>query len=171
MRTDKGWRLDCKRYVMSVMSIHWFDGYRWMLQDEAETVYCRGINSPATQGGEDTAISAVLTFCGGTVVSLTESFSSFTRQRGCTLDCEKGGLVLNQSGLTEIRSGADPIEHKNPLDRPDGSFILLEDLWKASQEGREPETSVSDNINNIRILEAAYRSWNEERVVRLEELQ
>ena len=171
LRTDRGWRVEQKRYVMSVMSIHWIDGYRWMLQDEAETVYCRGINSPATPGGEDTAISMVITFRGGTVVSLTESFSSFTRGRGCTLDCEKGGLVIDQSCLTVVRPGQDSVEHKNSYDRPDGCFILLRDLYQAAQENREPETSVSDNIENIRILEAAYTSWKEDRVVRVEEIQ
>ncbi|MBM4149595.1 MAG: Gfo/Idh/MocA family oxidoreductase [Lentisphaerae bacterium] len=34
MRRDAGWRLDRRRYVMSVMSIHWFDGYRFLLHDE-----------------------------------------------------------------------------------------------------------------------------------------
>ncbi len=171
LRTDVGWRLERERYVMTVMSIHWIDGYRWMLQDEAESVYCQGINSPATQGREDTAISMVITFKSGTVVSLTESFSSFNRERGCTLDCEKGSLVIEQGGLKVLQPGSDPVEHRNPYDRPDGCFILLKDLYEAAQENREPETSVSDNIENIRILEAAYTSWKENRVVLVEEIQ
>jgi predicted dehydrogenase len=171
LRTDVGWRLEQKRYVMSIMSIHWIDGYRWMLQDEAETVYCRAINSPATAGGEDTAISMVIAFRGGTIVSLNESFSSFARGRGCTLDCEKGALQLDPSSVTVYRPDADPVVHENPYDRAEGCFVLLKDLYQAAQEGREPETSVSDNIENIRILEAAYTSWKENPVVRVQEIR
>jgi predicted dehydrogenase len=64
LRYDVGWRLDRKRYIMAVMSIHWVDGYRLLFQKEPETVYCRNVNSPATPGGEDTAVSMVLEFPG-----------------------------------------------------------------------------------------------------------
>ena len=76
LRHDAGWRLDCDRYVMAVMSVHWFDGYRYMLREEPESVYCRTINSPATEGKDDTATSAILQFPSGCVVSLSESFST-----------------------------------------------------------------------------------------------
>ena len=60
LRRDRGWRLERRRYVMAVMSIHWFDGYRYLLGKEPERVYCQGVNSPATDGGEDTAVSVTL---------------------------------------------------------------------------------------------------------------
>jgi predicted dehydrogenase len=171
LRRDKGWRLDRKRYVMTVMSVHWFDAYRYMLDDEAETVYCRAVNSPATPGGDDTAVSAVLTFRSGAMVSFSESFSSFAKPKACTVDCERGGLVISQKAVREIRPDGDPIEHENLLDRADGSFALLDDLLRAAAEGGEPEASASDNLGTMRILEAAYRSIAEGRVVQLEEIQ
>jgi len=170
MRHDIGWRLDRKRYVMAVMSIHWFDGYRYLLRDEPETVYCRGLNSPATAGGEDTAVSVVLQFSRGTVVSLSESFSSFTRQNACTLDCESGGLVMDYEKAVEVRSNGARVEHENPFDKAGATYYLLDDLMLAVQDGRAPETSAADNLKSMRIMEAAYRSLAENRVVGVEEI-
>ena len=171
LRNDAGWRLDRHRYVMSVMSIHWFDGYRYILGEEPETVYCRTVNSPATKGGDDTATSLILTFGSGTVVSLSESFSSFTQQNSCILDCEKGTLDIRLLDLTEIHQDGRKIEHKNPFDKPEATYYLLDDLINAVAEARQPETSASDNIKSMRILEAAYCSMRENRVVEIKEIK
>jgi len=171
LRRDKGWRLERKRYVMTVMSIHWFDGYRFMLGEEAETVYCRAINSPATPGGDDTAVAVTLTFRGGAMACLWESFSSFTKPKVCAVDCERGGLVMTQKGIEEIGSDGQTREYPNPLDRSDGAFYLLDDLVRSAEEERQPEASASDNLHTMRVLEAAYRSIEEGRVVRTEEIQ
>jgi predicted dehydrogenase len=171
LRRDQGWRLERDRYVMSVMSIHWFDGYRYLLREEPRSVYCCGVNSPATPGGEDTAVSVILTFPSGTVVCLSESFSSFSRQNGCSLDCESGGLLMGYDTLTEVRQNGERIEHKNPFDKAEATYYLLDDLMKSVEEERQPETSAADNLNSMRILEGAYRSFKENRVVRLEEIQ
>lgn len=171
LRRDAGWRLDRKRYVMAVMSIHWFDGYRFMLRDEAASVYCRAVNSPATDGGEDTAVSVVIQFSKGTVVSLSESFSSFARPSCCGLDCERGGLIMQYDKLKEVRADGQSVEHANPHDKPEATYYVLDDLLKAVEEEREPETSATDNLGSVRIMEAAYRSLSESRVVSLEEIR
>ncbi|MHC4503354.1 MAG: Gfo/Idh/MocA family protein [Planctomycetota bacterium] len=170
LRRDRGWRLERSRYVMAVMSIHWFDGYRFLLGDEPETVYCRGVNSPATEGGDDTAVSVVLEFRKGTVVSLSESFSSFARESVCSLDCESGGLVMDYRSLTEVRADGERIEHVNPFDKAEATWYLLDNLLKAAKESAEPETSAADNLKSMRVLEGAYRSMKEGRVVRVEEI-
>ena len=171
IRRDKGWRLQRKRYVMAVMSIHWFDGYRYLLQDEPIDVYCRRIKSPAIDGGEDTAGSLILHFRKGTIVNLSESFSSFTSPKSCSLDCEVGGLRLDFESLEEIRSDGQSIEHTNPFKAPEPTYWLLNDLIESIESAREPETSASDNIKSIRILEAAYRSAEENHHVNIEEIQ
>lgn len=170
LRRDKGWRLQRSRYVMAVMSIHWFDGYRYLLRDEPETVCCRGVNSPAIEGGDDTAISVILQFRQGTIVSLSESFSSFAKQSVCSLDCEAGGLVLDYESLTEIRPDGERVGHRNLFDKAEATWYLLDDLMKAVEEQRAPETSAADNLKSMRILEGAYRSMEENRVIRLEEI-
>ena len=170
LRRDRGWRLERSRYVMAVMSIHWFDGYRFLLGDEPETVYCRGVNSPATEGGDDTAVSVVLEFGEGPVVSLSESFSSFARESLCSLDCEAGGLVMDYPLLTEVRGDGERIEHANPFDKAEATWFGLDDLLRAVEEGRASEASAADNLKSMRVLEGAYRSMKEGRVVRLEEI-
>ncbi len=169
-RRDKGWRLDRKRYVLAVMSIHWFDGYRYLLGDEPEQVYCQSVNSPVTSGGEDTAVSVILRFRNGAVVTLSESFSSFSDLASCSLDCENGGLQLGFDCMTEVRAGGQTIEHKNPYDISEASYWLLNDLTEAAANGHEPETSATDNLKSIRIMEAAYLSAEENRPVSMEEI-
>jgi predicted dehydrogenase len=171
LRHDTGWRLERERYVMAVISIHWFDGYRFLLGDEADSVYCRAVNSPATDGGADTAVSVVIQFRGGAVASLSESFSSYAKQATCSLDCERGALVMNYEAVTEMRPGGEAIEHGNPFDKAEATYWLLDDLMRAVEEGGEPETSAGDNVGSMRILEAAYRSAAEGRAVRLDEVQ
>jgi predicted dehydrogenase len=156
---------------MAVMSIHWFDGYRFLLRDEPETVYCRALNSPATEGGEDTAISAITQFKTGTVVSLDESFSSFTRPFSTTLDCEDGGLVMEYGKMTEVRSSGERIEHNNPYDKAEATYFVLDDLLSAVEDNREPETSVFDNLNSMRYMEAAYQSMETGKVIRVEDIK
>lgn len=173
MRRDVGWRLERKRYVMSVMSIHWFDGYRFMLDDEPEAIYVRGLNSPATPGGEDTAVSMVLEFGKGAVVSLSESFSSFTCTWDGTLycDCERGGLIMGYGKMESVDAEKQKREYSNPYDKAQATYYVLDDLLSAVEEGRAPETSVQDNLKSLRVMEAAYKSLSEGRVVRIEEIQ
>ena len=170
LRRDRGWRLERRRYVMAVMSIHWFDGYRYLLDDEPETVYCRAVDSPATPGGADTAVSVTLEFGRGAVVSLSESFSSFARPSVCSLDCAAGGLVMGYDRLVEVWPDGERVEHRNPFDKAEATYVLLDDLLRAADEGRAPETAAADNLRSMQILEAAYRSLAEDRPVRVEEI-
>ena len=170
-RRDKGWRLDRGRYVMAIMSIHWFDGYRYMLQEEPVSVYCRGVNSPATPGGDDTAISALLQFRKGGIACLSESLSSFSRFQACSLDCAFGRLVVDYDKLTKIVPDEEPMEIANTFDKAEATWYLLDDLLSAAEQSREPETSATDNLNSMRIMEAAYRSLVEDRAVYLEEIR
>ena len=170
LRRDRGWRLERSRYVMSVMSIHWFDGYRFMLDDEVDHVYCEYLNSPATPGGDDTAVSLLLRFRSGALVCLSDSFSSYTKQNFCALDCERGGLIMDYAALSEIREDGTAVEHANPYDKAEATWCVLADLLDAVEQGREPETSAADNLHTMRVLEAAYRSITENRVIPIEEI-
>lgn len=169
-RSDKGWRLTRHRYVMAVMSIHWFDGYRLLFGEEPETVYCRGLASPLSEGRDETALSATLTFPGGGIACLSESFSSLCGTDAASLDCEKKTIQLNYDNAKVYGPNNEVREVKNTLNNYSSSWYLLNELLTAHDEKREPETSVHDNLNTLRIMEAAYRSMNEKREVRLEEI-
>ena len=45
------------------------------------------------------------------------------------------------------------------------------ELFKAIETGEEPSISGRDNLDTLRLVEAAYRSADERRTVRLEEVQ
>ena len=47
---DRGWRTEHDRRVMAIMSIHWLDGYRWMLSDLPEAIYCQTSKSQLIHG-------------------------------------------------------------------------------------------------------------------------
>lgn len=169
-RSDKGWRLSRHRYVMAVMSIHWFDGYRLLFGEEPDTVYCRGLASPLSEGRDETAISATLTFPGGGIACLSESFSSLWGTDSASLDCEKKTLQLNYDNLKVHGLDKECREVKNPFNNYTSSWFLLNELLTAHEEKREPETSVNDNLKTLRIMEAAYRSMTEKRLVNMKEL-
>ncbi len=169
-RRDTGWRNDRKRCVMSVMSIHWFDGYRWMLGQAPTSVYCRGVNSPLVEGGEDTAVSVILEFPNGTVACLSESFSTLAPMHSCALDCEKGTLDLTMKRLRVHTARDECREIANPYDKPEATFFLLDDLMRCREEGIAPETSATDNLKSMAIMEAAYRSLHENRAVAIQEI-
>ena len=170
LRRDQGWRLSRDRYVMSIMSNHWFDGYRWILGEEPTSVYCCGVNSPATDGGKDTGISVVLRFPNGVVANLSESFSSYARSSCCSLDCEQGTLLMDYGKLQHYTSPSESTEILNPCDKADATYWVLADLLSAARDGREPETSASDNLKTMQIMEAAYKSLETGQPVELKEL-
>ena len=150
---------------MSVMSIHWVDGYRFMLQDEAVSVYARVL----TDGhGVDHAVSMVIQFKGGTVASLSESFDSYAKPSLCCLDGESGGLVLGYDKLTIVRPNQPAREVPNPMDKSAATYWVLDDLLRAIESKTAPETNAADNLKTMRMLEAAYQSMAEDRVVHLE---
>lgn len=170
LRRDVGWRLSRDRYVMSIMSNHWFDGYRWILGEEPTSVYCCGVNSPATDGGKDTGISVVLRFPSGVVANLSESFSSYARSSCCSLDCEQGTLLMDYGKLQHHTSPSESTEILNPCDKADATYVILADLLSAARDGREPETSASDNLKTMQIMEAAYKSLETGQPVELKEM-
>ena len=158
LRRDQGWRNTRSRYVMAIMTIHWLDGYRYLFGEEPSTVYCRGVNSPAVEGGADTGVSLILEFPSGVVVNLSESFSSFGGVNRVSLDCERGALVLDYQTLTVIDAEKNERKIANPFGFNESAVHWLLDLCDAVEQGRAPETSVQDNLSSMRILEAAYRS-------------
>jgi predicted dehydrogenase len=168
-RRDQGWRMERDRYVMSVMSIHWLDGYRYLFNEDPRSVYCSAAEFPDISA--DTAVSVTLDFPSGVLVSLNESFSSRQRYLHACLDCESGSLLLDYKGLVQIAGDGTREEIPNRYDKPEATVSLLLDLCEAAAENRQPLTSMEDNLRSMRLLEAAYRSLTEKRIVNLEEIQ
>jgi predicted dehydrogenase len=167
-RTDQGWRTTRSRYLMAIMSIHWFDGYRFMLDDEAESVYAQAV---CESGGADVSVSVIIRMRKGTVISLSESFRPCENQNFCQLDGTAGGILLGYQNIAVLSADrARRREVTNPYDKPEATFLPLSDLLAARASRRKPETCVEDNLGSMRILEAAYRSVEQGRAILTEEI-
>lgn len=163
-RQDKGWRMQSDRHALSVMGIHWFDGFRWMLNDEPATISCQARSSSAiNSAGETDAVINIL-FEQGTMVSYVQSFSSLVKRIETVVIGESGTLRLTYDGL-ELYTMSDPATPayvwENPsrgTNKPLATFVTLNQLLTAIEQGQEPPNGGRDNLNTVRMLDAAYES-------------
>ena len=160
---------------MAIMSIHWFDGYRWMLNDLPETVYCQTSKSALIQGRGETHTSVIIHFQSGCVATLTESFgTAFRATVPPILDCDTGSLEVTGAELRVYEVGKpQPIQTvpAGNMTMNQATYRCLADLLDAIEAGEEPPNSGRDNLKTMGLMEAAYRSAAEGRVVPWTELE
>lgn len=174
-RQDSGWRLEQTRHALSVMGIHWFDGFRWLLGDEARTVACATRSSSAITSKGETDAAIQLVFERGTVVSYAQSFSAPVQEIETVVIGERGALVLTYDDLSLYmpeRRGEVVERWENPLRgarKPEATFIDLDLLLAGIEQGTDPPNSGRDNLKTVALLDAAYRSAAEGRPVTLDE--
>ena len=172
-RQDSGWRTQCARHALSVMGVHWLDGFRWILGKEAATVFCQTTSSPAIDCVGDTDATVLITFPGGTTVSYEQSFSSQVRETDTVIIGEEGTLFLDHEHviLYTRTSGQTPAQQwdipKENTRKPEATYQALDQLLTALEQGLEPENSGRDNLNTIALLDAAYQSAETHRIVSL----
>jgi predicted dehydrogenase len=159
---------------MAIMTIHWFDGYRWMLNDLPETIYCQTSKSRLIQGQGETHTSLIIRFRSGCVASLTESFGSHRRTAiSPTLDCDAGSLEITGAELRVYEAGKPEPVRVIPATNASmetATYLCLADLLDAIEAEREPTNSGRDNLKSMAMMEGAYWSAKENRVVHWEEL-
>lgn len=164
LRDNDGWRGRSKRNVMSAMSIHWLDGYRYMLNDEPKWVRCHALDSPAVANRGDSAVTLTVGMQGGTLISLNESFSSFHPggwdNTYCQLDCERGGLTLGIDGSLLVARQGQGVERleRVAVDKAESNYRMLHQLLQAADAGGQAPTAPQDNLKSVRFMEAAYVS-------------
>ncbi|GAC1478404.1 MAG: Gfo/Idh/MocA family oxidoreductase [Ktedonobacteraceae bacterium] len=174
-RQDSGWRAHTKRHALSVMGVHWFDGFRRILNDEASSLLCRVFSSPAIDCEGETDASALITFKRGALVSYTESFSTPKANTETTIIGERGELLLNYDGIKcfdRDYSTTPREEWENPYrgaQKPEATFVGLNLLLDAIEAGTTPANSGEDNMRTIALLDGAYRSAETGRTVTFEE--
>lgn len=163
-RQDTGWRTQLPRHALAVMGVHWFDGFRWVLEDEAQSILCHTRSSKAIQCEGETEASVIVNFSRGTLVSYTQSFSIFRGRTETLILGETGTLVLNYNGMSlfDRDHRAEPREQwENPyrgVHKPEATFVDLNLLLEAIELGNEPPNSGYDNLKTIALLDGAYRS-------------
>jgi predicted dehydrogenase len=164
VRQDRGWRTTTQRHAFSVMGVHWFDGLRWMLQDQATSVTCEQRHSAAIDCVGETDVSAQVVFAGGAMATVLESFSCPVRRAETIVIGEEGSLLLNYAGATLFNVSEPNVpkgEWASPFpgeEKPGATFKGLDTLLTAIEDGTEPVNSGRDNLETIALLDAAYRS-------------
>ncbi|HTV10831.1 MAG TPA: Gfo/Idh/MocA family oxidoreductase [Acidimicrobiales bacterium] len=164
LRRDEGWRTSAKRHSLAVMGVHWLDGFRWMLEDEPVSVWCLLHSSPLIETAGDSDALVQATFAGGATVSYVQSFSCPIPEVGTTVIGESGSLSLDYQSLREalVAQGPGPVVSTQPnpcgSDKPEATFLAIEELLKAIESDGAPSNSGRDNLATVRFLEAAYLS-------------
>jgi predicted dehydrogenase len=158
-RQDKGWRIKQPRHALSVMGVHWLDGFRQLIAADATQVLARTFSSPAIDCAGETDAFVHVDF-GDVPVSYVQSFSSRAAVTQTIVVGEQGTLRFGYDSLTRINdAGADRWE--NPYagpGKPESTFRSLDRLLTAIDTGQPPSNSGRDNLKTIALLEAAYAS-------------
>ena len=170
-----------KRFVLADLGVHVLDVARFLF-GEVERLTCEASSVKPGIAGEDMA--TVLSRHAGGAVSVAEcSYASPLPddpfpQCLVTVEGTKGGIVLGPGYKLSVRSG-DQEESWNAepprLPWTELPWQVVQDSVRATQvhwvesfkAGRQPATSGRDNLNTIKLVEAAYRSIESKATVEL----
>ncbi|XEC96200.1 Gfo/Idh/MocA family protein [Paenibacillus tarimensis] len=166
-RQDGGWRLECKRHALSVMGIHWFDGFRLILGADAKSVVCQNRSSSAVDCAGETDATVQVVFNNNTVATYVQSFSSAFPKTEMIVIGESGTLVTGHSKVDlHRRGGSNPVQSwENNISRETATYEGLNQLLVSLETGEEAPNSAHDNLKTIQMLDAAYVSAMEQRMV------
>jgi predicted dehydrogenase len=167
-RQDRGWRIKQPRHALSVMGVHWFDGFRQLIPADATQVLARTFSSPAIDCVGETDAQVHIDF-GDVPVSYVQSFSSRIAQTQTIVVGEEGTLRFGYDRLTRVNE-AGAADWDNPYagpGKPESAFRSLDRLLTALDTGQPPSNSGRDNLKTIALLEAAYASAGQQQPVAL----
>lgn len=166
-REVAGWRAESRHHALSVMGIHWLDGFRYLLDLDADWLVATTWRSPSVTASGETDAIVHLRF-GAVGVNYVQSFSSRVERVETIVLGERGTLALGYGGL-EIADadGVEMIDNPCGSDKPMSAYRSLERLLEAIETGSEPTNSGADNLKTLSLLEAAYRSGESGQLVRL----
>ncbi|QGG55909.1 Gfo/Idh/MocA family protein [Paenibacillus sp. B01] len=177
-RQDTGWRIHTERHAMSVMSIHWFDGMRRMADADASSIYCTSYSSEAIDCIGETDATVQIVFDNGVHANFSQSFSSaFCRDDLVVLGSE---AALRPTGNEIHLLKPDPSGQPNwnpipvqtwkyamPIE--EAVFDGLNQLLEWIETGEEASNSAYDNLHTVSLLEGAYLSAREKRIVHFQD--
>lgn len=168
-RQDSGWRLDCERHALAVMGIHWFDGFRRILGSEAKSVVSQNRSSAAIDCAGETDATVQVVFENNAVVTYIQSFSSAIGRAEMIVIGDAGTLVAGHGKVELHRPGHNAPEQTwaNSISREVATYEGLNQLLVSLETGEAAENSAQDNLKTITILDSAYVSAKEQRIVRL----
>ncbi|MCG7381465.1 Gfo/Idh/MocA family oxidoreductase [Paenibacillus sp. ACRRY] len=166
-RQDSGWRLQCERHALSVMGIHWFDGFRQILGSEAVSVNSLMRSSSAINCAGETDATVQVAFENGSMATYVQSFSSPFPRTEMIVIGETGTLFCTHQRVELYRNDTkSPLQTwHNDVSRETATFEGLNQLLVSLETGDEAPNSAQDNLKTVAILDAAYRSSSEQRPI------
>jgi predicted dehydrogenase len=137
---------------------------------EAESIVCRTHNSSAKDYIGDTESFVQIGFENGATVSYTQSFSGVYTKNEMIVIGETGMLVADYRRVSLYRKGKGEAVHtwENTYPKPEATFDGLNQLLTAMETGGEADNSAEDNLKSVALLEAAYISAKEQRIVKFQ---
>jgi myo-inositol 2-dehydrogenase/D-chiro-inositol 1-dehydrogenase len=159
------------------MLIHDFDVFRWILDDDAATVYATGsvLTDPAvgTVGDVDSTAVAIRTRKGKLALINTSRRAAYGYDQRFEVLGSKGMLQAGNHKPTEVTSSTgasvsvDLPEHFF-LERYRAAYALeMAHFFDALGKGGKVRTSIEDGVKALELADAATTSWRENRIVEL----
>jgi myo-inositol 2-dehydrogenase/D-chiro-inositol 1-dehydrogenase len=163
--------------IFKDMLIHDFDIFRWILDDEAATVYATGscLTDPAIGAAGDIDSTAV------TIRTRRQRIAQISTSRRAAYGYDQRFEVLGSTGMlqagnhrpTEVIASTDLHVSR---DKPEPFFLEryrvayaneMAHFFAAVNEGKPVNTTIHDGVKALELADAAMHSWREKRVIEL----
>ena len=176
--TEGPWMAKIEYPQMQEIAIHHFDSLRYMLGQRPVSIAARAWNPPGSDYAHGACTEALVEF-ERTRVQYLGTLTSNRFAVSLTLEGEGGEIWTNRKQVFVRRGGSRIPKYVRNVKAPkgdgdkyprEGTTSLLNALRDLVREGRVPETTGTDNIWNVAMLEAGKRSDREGRAVRISEV-
>lgn len=164
--------------IFKDMLIHDFDIFRWILGEEAETVYAAAsaLTDPtiASEANDADTTAVTIRTVGGKLAQIhTSRRAAYGYDQRFEVLGSKGMLQAGNHRPTEVvASGPDVVSTDKPehffLQRYEKAYRCELDHFVAVLVGKEKlRVSIEDGVKALELADAATTSWRENRIVRL----
>jgi myo-inositol 2-dehydrogenase/D-chiro-inositol 1-dehydrogenase len=163
--------------IFKVMLIHDFDIFRWILDDEAATVYATGscLTDPAIEaaGDIDSTTVTIRTRRGRLAQINTSRRAAYGYDQRFEVLGGKGMLQAGNHRPTEVAAHTAASVSR---DKPEHFFLERYRVAYANEMahfidavagGKPVRTTIADGVKALELADAATRSWRERRIVEL----
>jgi len=161
--------------IFKDMLIHDFDVFRWILDDEAESIHATGscLTDPkvASVGDVDCTAVTIRTKRGRLAQINTTRRAAYGYDQRFEILGSKGMLQAGNHRPTEVSSWTDTnVSYDKPehffLERYAKAYALeMAHFFDALAKGAAMKTSIDDGVKALELAEAATVSWREKRIV------
>jgi len=159
------------------MLIHDFDIFRWIMEEEAATVYATGsvLTDPAVAsvGDADSTAVTLRTKKGRLAVINTSRRAAYGYDQRFEVLGSKGMLQAGNHRPTEVTAststhvGTDLPEHFF-LERYRVAYANeMAHFFDSLAKGTPVRTTIDDGVKALELADAATRSWREQRIIEL----